>query len=145
MDASNLLKPALASGRLRCIGATTFQEYRGHLERDSALARRFQRIEVSEPSVDETTKILQGLIKHYESFHKVTYTPEALEAAAKLAARYLQDRKLPDKAIDLIDECGAAKRLASGNGATVEVTDIERVIAKMAQIPPRQVSSDDKS
>jgi len=145
IDASNLLKPALASGRLRCIGATTFQEYRGHLERDSALARRFQRIEVSEPSVEETTKILQGLIKHYESFHKIKYTPEALEAAAKLASRYLQDRKLPDKAIDLIDECGAAKRLAVGNGGVVEVADIERVIAKMAQIPPRQVSSDDKS
>jgi ATP-dependent Clp protease ATP-binding subunit ClpA len=145
IDASNLLKPALASGRLRCIGATTFQEYRGHLERDSALARRFQRIEVSEPSIDETTRILQGLIKHYESFHKIKYTPEALEAAAKLAGRYLQDRKLPDKAIDLIDEAGAAKRLAQGNGATVEVADIEKIVAKMAQIPPRQVSADDKS
>ncbi len=145
IDASNLLKPALASGRLRCIGATTFQEYRGHLERDSALARRFQRIEVNEPSIEETTKILQGLIKHYESFHKIKYTPEALEAAAKLAGRYLQDRKLPDKAIDLIDESGAAKRLAMGNGATVDVGDIEKIVAKMAQIPPRQVSSDDKS
>ncbi len=145
IDASNLLKPALASGRLRCIGATTFQEYRGHLERDSALARRFQRIEVSEPSIDETTRILQGLIKHYEAFHKVTYTAESLEAAAKLAGRYLQDRKLPDKAIDLIDEAGAAKRLALGNGATVDVADIEKIVAKMAQIPPRQVSADDKS
>jgi ATP-dependent Clp protease ATP-binding subunit ClpA len=145
IDASNLLKPALASGRLRCIGATTFQEYRGHLERDSALARRFQRIEVSEPSIDETTRILQGLIKHYETFHKTKYTPEALEAAAKLAGRYLQDRKLPDKAIDLIDEAGAAKRLAQGNGATVDVPDIEKIVAKMAQIPPRQVSADDKS
>jgi ATP-dependent Clp protease ATP-binding subunit ClpA len=145
IDASNLLKPALASGRLRCIGATTFQEYRGHLERDSALARRFQRIEVNEPSIEETTKILQGLIKHYETFHKVKYTPEALEAAAKLAGRYLQDRKLPDKAIDLIDESGAAKRLAVGNGGTVDVGDIEKIVAKMAQIPPRQVSSDDKS
>jgi ATP-dependent Clp protease ATP-binding subunit ClpA len=145
IDASNLLKPALASGRLRCIGATTFQEYRGHLERDSALARRFQRIEVTEPSIDETTRILQGLIKHYESFHKIKYTPEALEAAAKLAGRYLQDRKLPDKAIDLIDEAGAAKRLAVGNGATVDVSDIEKIVAKMAQIPPRQVSADDKS
>jgi len=145
IDASNLLKPALASGRLRCIGATTFQEYRGHLERDSALARRFQRIEVNEPSVDETTRILQGLVKHYESFHKCTYTPEALEAAAKLAGRYLQDRKLPDKAIDLVDESGAAKRLAVGDGGTVDVGDIEKIVAKMAQIPPRQVSSDDKS
>ena len=145
IDASNLLKPALASGRLRCIGATTFQEYRGHLERDSALARRFQRIEVAEPSIEETTRILQGLIKHYESFHKVTYTTESLEAAAKLAGRYLQDRKLPDKAIDLIDEAGAAKRLAEGNGGKVDVADIEKIVAKMAQIPPRQVSSDDKS
>ena len=145
IDASNLLKPALASGRLRCIGATTFQEYRGHLERDSALARRFQRIEVTEPSIEETTRILQGLIKHYESFHKIKYTAESLEAAAKLAGRYLQDRKLPDKAIDLIDEAGAAKRLAQGNGATVEVADIEKIVAKMAQIPPRQVSADDKS
>ncbi|MBK8255182.1 MAG: ATP-dependent Clp protease ATP-binding subunit ClpA [Polyangiaceae bacterium] len=145
IDASNLLKPALASGRLRCIGATTFQEYRGHLERDSALARRFQRIEVTEPSIEETTRILQGLVKHYESFHKVKYAPEALEAAAKLAGRYLQDRKLPDKAIDLVDEAGAAKRLATGGGGTVEVADIEKIVAKMAQIPPRQVSADDKS
>jgi ATP-dependent Clp protease ATP-binding subunit ClpA len=145
IDASNLLKPALASGRLRCIGATTFQEYRGHLERDSALARRFQRIEVTEPSIEETTRILQGLIKHYETFHKTKYTAEALEAAAKLAGRYLQDRKLPDKAIDLIDEAGAAKRLAAGNGGTVDVADIEKIVAKMAQIPPRQVSADDKS
>src|SRR5262249_57679067 len=102
MDASNLLKPALASGKLRCIGATTFQEYRGHLERDSALARRFQRIEVTEPSVDETTKILEGLCKHYEAFHKVRFTSEALAAAAKLSDRYLRDRHLPDKAIDLL-------------------------------------------
>jgi ATP-dependent Clp protease ATP-binding subunit ClpA len=145
MDASNLLKPALASGRLRCIGATTFQEYRGHLERDSALARRFQRIEVTEPSVEDTTKILQGLQKRYEEFHKVSYTPEAIEAAAKLSARYLQDRRMPDKAIDLLDEAGAAARLAHGDGHTVEVSDIELVIAKMAQIPPRQVSTSDKA
>jgi len=144
MDASNLLKPALASGRLRCIGATTFQEYRGHLERDSALARRFQRIEVGEPSVDETAKILAGLQKRYEDFHKVRFTAEAIDAAAKLSARYLQDRRLPDKAIDLLDEAGAAARLAHGDGYTVDVTDIEAVIAKMAQIPPRQVSTSDK-
>ncbi|WP_437595202.1 ATP-dependent Clp protease ATP-binding subunit ClpA [Sorangium sp. So ce590] len=145
MDASNLLKPALTSGRLRCIGATTFQEYRGHLERDSALARRFQRIEVPEPSVDDTTQILKGLQKRYEEFHKVTYTPDAIEAAAKLSARYLQDRRLPDKAIDLLDEAGAAARLRHGDGYTVETADIELVIAKMAQIPPRQVSTSDKA
>ncbi|WP_437963192.1 ATP-dependent Clp protease ATP-binding subunit ClpA [Sorangium sp. So ce260] len=145
MDASNLLKPALASGRLRCIGATTFQEYRGHLERDSALARRFQRIEVTEPSVDETTQILKGLQKRYEEFHKVTYTPEAIEAASKLSARYLQDRRLPDKAIDLLDEAGAAARLRHGDGYKVDTADIELVIAKMAQIPPRQVSTSDKA
>jgi ATP-dependent Clp protease ATP-binding subunit ClpA len=144
MDASNLLKPALVSGRLRCIGATTFQEYRGHLERDSALARRFQRIEVGEPSVDETAAILRGLQKRYEEFHKITYAAEALDAAAKLAARYLQDRRLPDKAIDLLDEAGAAARLKHGDGYTVTVEDVELVVAKMAQIPPRQVSSSDK-
>ena len=148
MDASNLLKPSLASGKLRCIGATTFQEYRGHLERDSALARRFQRIEVGEPSVDETTKILEGLQARYEEFHKVTYTHEALEAAAKLASRYLQDRRLPDKAIDLLDECGSAARLRPGPAEgprVVDVADIEAVVAKMAQIPPRQVSANDKA
>ena len=144
MDASNLLKPALVSGRLRCIGATTFQEYRGHLERDSALARRFQRIEVGEPSVDETTKILRGLQSKYEEFHHVTYEPAAIEAASKLAARYLQDRRLPDKAIDLLDEAGAAARLAHGDGHVVTVDDVEQVVAKMAQIPPRQVSTSDK-
>ena len=145
MDASNLLKPALVSGRLRCIGATTFQEYRGHLERDSALARRFQRIEVGEPSMDETASILRGLQKRYEDFHKVTYAPDAIEAAAKLASRYLQDRRLPDKAIDLLDEAGAAARLAHGEGYAVDVADVEAVVAKMAQIPPRQVSTNDKA
>ncbi|MDI3281985.1 ATP-dependent Clp protease ATP-binding subunit ClpA [Polyangium sp. 15x6] len=145
MDASNLLKPALASGRLRCIGATTFQEYRGHLERDSALARRFQRIEINEPSVDETRQILEGLRKHYEEFHKVKFTDSALEAAAKLSDRYLRDRRLPDKAIDLLDEAGAAARLAHGEDYTVDVPDIEIVVAKMAQIPPRQVSTSDRA
>jgi ATP-dependent Clp protease ATP-binding subunit ClpA len=145
MDASNLLKPALSSGRLRCIGATTFQEYRGHLERDSALARRFQRIEVGEPSEAETAQILEGLRSKYEEFHKITYTKEAIEAAAKLASRYLQDRRLPDKAIDLLDEAGAAARLAHGDGYVVEVADVEAVVARMAQIPPRQVSTSDKA
>ena len=144
MDASNLLKPALASGRLRCIGATTFQEYRGHMERDSALARRFARIEIGEPSVVDTIAILKGLQKRYEEFHAVAYSPESLEAAAKLSARYLPDRKLPDKAIDLVDEAGAAAKLAHGDGYTVTVEDVEAVVAKMAQIPPRQVSTNDK-
>lgn len=144
MDASNLLKPALSSGRIRCIGATTFQEYRQHMERDRALARRFQKIEVDEPSVDESTLILKGLRPRYEEFHGVTYTDDALDAASTLADRYLRDKKLPDKAIDLLDEAGAAAKLAEGKGAVVDVDDIEAVVAKMAQIPPRQVSSSDK-
>jgi ATP-dependent Clp protease ATP-binding subunit ClpA len=153
MDASNLLKPALASGRLRCIGSTTFQEFRQYFEKDRALARRFQRVEVNEPSVEETVKILEGLRPQYEEFHGVRYADPALRAAAELGAKYLHDRKLPDKAIDLIDETGAAKKLeASGaDGARagaepprVEATDIEQVLAKMAQIPTREVSTSDK-
>jgi ATP-dependent Clp protease ATP-binding subunit ClpA len=144
LDASNLLKPALSSGKIRCIGATTFQEYRSHMERDRALARRFQKIEVGEPSVAETALILKGLQARYEEFHGITYTAEALEAAATLADRYLRDKKLPDKAIDLLDESGAAAKLAQGKGARVDVPQIEAVVAKMAQIPPRQVSSSDK-
>ncbi len=163
MDASNLLKPALASGRLRCIGSTTFQEFRQHFEKDRALARRFQRVEVGEPSVEDTVKILEGLRKQYEEFHGVRYRDEAIRAAAELSAKYLHDRKMPDKAIDLIDETGAARKLGlqSGEsegaavevspGATadagipvVEVTDVERVLARMAQIPPREVSTSDK-
>jgi len=145
MDASNLLKPALASGKLRCIGATTFQEMRSHLERDSALARRFQKIEIGEPSVEETKRILEGLKSRYEEFHGVTYAPEAIDAAATLAARYLRDKKLPDKAIDLMDESGAAGKLAHGKGYVVVMTDVENIVAKMAQIPPRQVSTNDKT
>ena len=145
LDASNLLKPALASGKLRCIGATTFQEYRSHLERDSALARRFQRIEIGEPSESEAAQILRGLQKRYEDFHKVIFTAEAIDAAAKLSSRYLRDRRLPDKAIDLLDEAGASAKLSQGEGAKVDVKDIELVVAKMAQIPPRQISSNDKS
>ncbi len=155
MDASNLLKPALASGRLRCIGSTTFQEFRQHFEKDRALARRFQRVEVNEPSVEDTVKILKGLQPQYEEFHGVKYAPEALQAAAELGAKYLHDRKLPDKAIDLIDETGAAKKLAltesAGAGAaegtdasTVQASDVEQVLARMAQIPPREVSTSDK-
>ncbi|NUO47986.1 MAG: ATP-dependent Clp protease ATP-binding subunit ClpA [Polyangiaceae bacterium] len=145
MDASNLLKPALASGKLRCIGATTFEEFRGHLEKDSALARRFQKIEIGEPSVDETRRILEGLKPKYEEHHGVTYSPEALEAAAALAARHLRDKRLPDNAIDLLDESGAAAKLAHGAGYVVTTTDIEHIVAKMAQIPPKQVSHSDKT
>jgi ATP-dependent Clp protease ATP-binding subunit ClpA len=209
MDASNLLKPALASGRMRCIGSTTFEEFRQHFEKDRALARRFQRVEVNEPSIDDTKKILAGLRPQYEEFHGVKYTDEALDAAATLSARYLHDRRLPDKAIDLLDEAGAAAKLAlykgekppnlmrdepeagdaakkqasadgsngslngSGPATTptgtapsapvkgakadgdkkdgeiaaqiiVGVVDVETVLARMAQIPPREVSSNDK-
>jgi ATP-dependent Clp protease ATP-binding subunit ClpA len=147
MDASNLLKPALASGRLRCIGSTTFEEFRTHFEKDRALSRRFQRVEVLEPSEEDTVEILKGLQKHYEGFHNVTFTPEALVAAASLSARYLHDRRLPDKAIDLLDEAGAAAKLAAVNGAipSVGVSEVETVLARMAQIPPREVSTDDKA
>ncbi|MEZ4376342.1 MAG: ATP-dependent Clp protease ATP-binding subunit ClpA [Polyangiaceae bacterium] len=145
LDASNLLKPALSSGKLRCIGATTFEEYRSHLERDRALARRFQKIEVLEPSLEETVQILKGLQSRYEEFHNVTYEAEAIEACGKLAQRHLHDRKLPDKAIDLMDEAGADAKLEDGDGAVVNSARIEQVVARMAQIPPRQVSSDDRS
>jgi ATP-dependent Clp protease ATP-binding subunit ClpA len=155
MDASNLLKPALASGRLRCIGSTTFEEFRSHFEKDRALSRRFQRVEVLEPSVEDTVEILKGLQKHYEGFHNVTFTAEGIEAAASLSARYLHDRRLPDKAIDLLDEAGAAAKLAApeapkdGTGEApprpvVGVSEVETVLARMAQIPPREVSTDDK-
>jgi ATP-dependent Clp protease ATP-binding subunit ClpA len=156
MDASNLLKPALASGRLRCIGSTTFQEFRQHFEKDRALARRFQRVEVGEPSVEDTVKILEGLKPQYEEFHGVKYAAAALQAAAELGAKYLHDRKLPDKAIDLIDESGAAKKLAltgaepgdrppaPGDVPVVEAADVEQVLARMAQIPPREVSTSDR-
>ncbi|MCU0655672.1 MAG: ATP-dependent Clp protease ATP-binding subunit ClpA [Polyangiaceae bacterium] len=145
LDASNLLKPALASGKIRCIGSTTFQEFRQHIERDRALARRFQKIDVNEPSVSETSLILKGLRPKFEEFHGVTYTDDALEAAATLSHRYLQDRKLPDKAIDLVDEAGAAAKLLHGKGAQVGTDEIEAVVAKMAQIPPKNVSVDAKA
>jgi ATP-dependent Clp protease ATP-binding subunit ClpA len=192
MDASNLLKPALASGRMRCIGSTTFEEFRQHFEKDRALSRRFQRVEVLEPSIEDTRKILEGLRSKYEDFHGVRYTDDALDAAATLSARYLHDRKLPDKAIDLLDEAGAAAKLKlyvddkpvapifqlgppsspSLDGAptttrtgesppvkpitetsaagehkhkiVVGVAEVESVLARMAQIPPREVSSNDK-
>jgi ATP-dependent Clp protease ATP-binding subunit ClpA len=146
MDASNLLKPALGSGRLRCIGSTTFDEYRQHFEKDRALSRRFQRVEVLEPSIEDTILILKGLQPKYEEYHGLKYEPEAIEAAANLAARYLHDKKLPDKAIDLLDEAGAAVKLRSvdSENGLVGVLDVEAVLARMAQIPPREVSSNDK-
>jgi ATP-dependent Clp protease ATP-binding subunit ClpA len=145
LDAANMLKPALSTGKLRCIGATTFEEYRNHVERDRALARRFQKIDVFEPSVEETVQILKGLQKRYEEFHEVTYTDEAIEGAGKLAERHLRDKKLPDKAVDLMDEGGADTKLDLGPGAVVDIGRIESVVARMAQIPPKQVSHDDRA
>ncbi len=147
MDASNILKPALASGELRCIGSTTYPEYKAAFERDKALARRFQKIEISEPSLDDTIKILSGLKKFYEEHHGVTYTDDAIRAAAELAAKHINDRFLPDKAIDVIDEVGAAIKLmpaAERESREITVHDVELVIARMAKIPPRSVSGSDK-
>ncbi|TCO78919.1 ATP-dependent Clp protease ATP-binding subunit ClpA [Plasticicumulans lactativorans] len=146
MDASNLIKPALASGDLKCIGSTTYQEYRGIFEKDRALARRFQKIDVAEPSVDETYQILKGLKSRFEEHHEVKYTPKALRAAAELSARYINDRHLPDKAIDVIDEAGAGQRLlpATKRKKTIGVGEIESIIAKIARIPPKSVSASDK-
>jgi ATP-dependent Clp protease ATP-binding subunit ClpA len=143
MDASNLLKPALAAGQLRFIGSTTFEEYR-HFEKDRALARRFQKIEVLEPSVDETVKILDGLKKHYEEHHKVRYTKTAIRAAAELSNLHLTERRLPDKAIDLLDEAGAAASLKGRAGGRVGVHEIQAIVATMAKIPPKRVSRDDR-
>jgi ATP-dependent Clp protease ATP-binding subunit ClpA len=146
MDASNLLKPALASGTLRCIGSTTYKEYRNYFEKDRALVRRFQKIDVNEPSLDDTVKILRGLKPYYEEHHKVRYTEDAIRTAVDLAARYINDRKLPDKAIDVIDEVGAAQMLLppSKRKKTITVRDIEAVVAKIARIPPKNVTRDDK-
>jgi ATP-dependent Clp protease ATP-binding subunit ClpA len=142
MDASNILKPALASGKMRCVGATTWKEFRQFFERDRALSRRFQKVEVKEPSTEETAKILMGLQSRYEDHHGVRYTRPALRGAASLAARHLRDRCLPDKAIDLMDEAGAASALAGR--ATVRLPDIEAVLSTMAQIPPKRVQGNDK-
>ncbi|CAA7624874.1 ATP-dependent Clp protease ATP-binding subunit ClpA [Magnetospirillum sp. SS-4] len=145
MDASNLLKPSLASGTLRCIGSTTYKEYRNHFEKDRALVRRFQKIDVNEPSIPDTIKILNGIKTYYESHHKVRYTPDAIKAAVELSAKYINDRKLPDKAIDVIDEVGASRMLLpeSKRRKTVTVKDIEDVVAKIARIPPKSVSTND--
>ena len=147
MDASNILKPALQSGWLRCMGSTTYKEYRGYFEKDRALVRRFQKIDVYEPSVDDTIKILKGLKPYFEEHHQVRYTNESLKTSVELAARYINDRKLPDKALDVIDEVGASRMLLAPNKRkkTVTVRDVEEVVAKIARIPPKSVSRDDRT
>jgi ATP-dependent Clp protease ATP-binding subunit ClpA len=145
MDASNLLKPALQGGKLRTMGSTTYKEFRQHFEKDRALARRFQKIDVNEPTVDDTVKILKGLKPHFEEHHRIKYTNDALKTAVELSDRYINDRKLPDKAIDVIDEAGAAQHLlaASKRKKSIGVKDIEAIVAKIARIPPKNVSKDD--
>ncbi|MHA3841627.1 ATP-dependent Clp protease ATP-binding subunit ClpA [Sphingomonas aestuarii] len=145
MDASNLLKPALSGGTIRCIGSTTYKEFRNHFEKDRALLRRFQKIDVNEPTVEDTIKILAGLRSAFEEHHSVKYTPDAIKSAVELSARYINDRKLPDKAIDVIDEVGAMQMLVapSKRKKTITPKEIEQVIATMARIPPKTVSSDD--
>ncbi|MSQ55079.1 MAG: ATP-dependent Clp protease ATP-binding subunit ClpA [Betaproteobacteria bacterium] len=147
LDASNLLKPMLSNGSLKCIGATTYNEYRGVFEKDHALSRRFQKIDVVEPSVEETVEILKGLKTRFEAHHSVKYTANALSTAAELSARYINDRHLPDKAIDVIDEAGAAQRIApkAKQKKIIGKGEIEEIIAKIARIPPKSVSSDDRS
>jgi ATP-dependent Clp protease ATP-binding subunit ClpA len=146
MDASNLIKPLLSSGRLRCMGSTTYQEFKSIFEKDTALVRRFQKIDVTEPSVEDTTRILLGLKERYEQHHNVRYTQKAIRAAAELSAKYINERHLPDKAIDVIDEAGASQRLlpASKRKKVINVAEIEHVIAKMARIPEKSVSASDK-
>ncbi|MCH8070873.1 MAG: ATP-dependent Clp protease ATP-binding subunit ClpA [Proteobacteria bacterium] len=147
MDASNLIKPVLANGEIRCIGSTTYGEYRGVFEKDHALARRFQKIDVPEPSIEETIAILHGLKTRFEEHHGISYDPDALEAAAELAAKHINDRRLPDKAIDVIDEAGASLRLKPEGEREdrVTVTMVENIVAKMARIPPKSVSASDKN
>ena len=146
MDASNILKPALQNGGLRCMGSTTYKEYRGYFEKDRALVRRFQKIDVREPSIEDAVKILKGLKPSYEKHHNVRYTAEAIRAAVELSARYINDRKLPDKAIDVIDEVGASRMLVPENKRkkTVSQKDVEDVVAMIARIPPKSVSKDDR-
>ena len=147
LDASNLLKPALSNGQLKCIGATTFTEFRGVFEKDHALSRRFQKIDVNEPSVEQTIQILRGLKSRFEEHHGVKYSASALTSAAELAARFINDRHLPDKAIDVIDEAGAAQRILpkSKQKKTIGKTEIEDIISKIARIPPQTVNQDDRS
>jgi len=141
------LKPALSSGQLKCIGATTFTEYRGIFEKDHALSRRFQKIDVGEPTIEQTVQILRGLKSRFEEHHSVKYSAAALSAAAELSAKYINDRHLPDKAIDVIDEAGAAQRILpkSKQKRTIGKLEIEDIVAKIARIPPASVSSDDRS
>ena len=145
MDASNLLKPALASGTLRCMGSTTYKEFRQHFEKDRALVRRFQKIDVNEPTIEDTIKILKGLKTYYEEFHKLRYTNDAIKAAVELSAKYITDRKLPDKAIDIIDEAGACQMLLpeGKRKKTIGLKEVEAVVAKIARIPPKSVSKSD--
>jgi ATP-dependent Clp protease ATP-binding subunit ClpA len=145
MDASNLLKPALASGTLRCMGSTTYKEFRQHFEKDRALVRRFQKIDVNEPTIDDTIKILKGLKVYYEEFHKLRYTNDAIKAAVELSAKYINDRKLPDKAIDIIDEAGASQMLLpeGKRKKVIGLKEVEAVVAKIARIPPKSVSKSD--
>jgi ATP-dependent Clp protease ATP-binding subunit ClpA len=145
MDASNLLKPALASGTLRCMGSTTYKEFRQHFEKDRALVRRFQKIDVNEPTIDDTIKILKGLKIYYEEFHKLRYTNDAIKAAVELSAKYINDRKLPDKAIDIIDEAGASQMLLpeGKRKKIIGLKEVEAVVAKIARIPPKSVSKTD--
>ena len=145
MDASNLLKPALASGTLRCMGSTTYKEYRQHFEKDRALVRRFQKIDVNEPTIEDSIKILKGLKSYYEEFHKLRYTGDAVKAAVELSARYITDRKLPDKAIDIIDEAGASQMLLpeGKRKKVIGVREVEAVVSKIARIPPKSVSKSD--
>jgi ATP-dependent Clp protease ATP-binding subunit ClpA len=146
MDASNILKPVLATGDIRCIGSTTYEEYKNHFEKDRALSRRFEKIEISEPSVDQSFKILKGLRTRYEDHHDIVYTDASLKTACELSAKYLNDRYLPDKAIDVIDETGAYIRLTGGTNRTkINPTDIEKIVAKMARIPTVSVSTPDKA
>jgi ATP-dependent Clp protease ATP-binding subunit ClpA len=147
LDASNLLKPALSSGQLKCIGATTYTEFRGVFEKDHALSRRFQKIDVNEPTVEQTIQILRGLKSRFEEHHGVKYSASALTSAAELAARFINDRHLPDKAIDVIDEAGAAQRILpkSKQKKTIGKSDIEDIISKIARIPPQSVNQDDRT
>jgi ATP-dependent Clp protease ATP-binding subunit ClpA len=146
MDASNILKPVLAAGEIRCIGSTTYEEYKNHFEKDRALSRRFQKIDVSEPTVDQCVRILKGLKSYYEEYHQVKYTPSALKTAVELSARHINDRFLPDKAIDVLDEAGAQARLVPQSRRRKQIlpADVERIIASMARIPARQINADDK-
>src|SRR3546814_5994884 len=146
MDASNMIKPALASGDLRCIGSTTFQEYRGIFEKDHALARRFQKIDIVEPTVGEAVEILRGLRPRYQEHHDVLYTDDALQAAVDLSVKHIGDRLLPDKAIDVIDEAGARQQLLPDDErhTLIDVEELEEIVAKMARIPAKQVSVSDQ-